>query len=124
MSERNKFSVDGLSEGEWLVRGTLDPQLALSLVVDVMDEGDLESLLYGVSPGAHVDRPWYGDLDPEAVQRVADWCHHMIDSAVPGLYRKVHCLPNSYGAYHGWAWDLRPADARGPGVFEAVEFPC
>ena len=36
--------------------------------------------------------------------------------------RIIPCLPNSYGAAEGWAWEYRPAQEGAPGAFRAVEF--
>jgi len=109
---RAKFGVDKMSEGNWLVRGTLDPVEALKFVVDEMD---------AVGAGAGERR--YGDLDPRAVQTVADWCHDMLQHARPGLYRKNPCGPGSWGREcEGWAWNLGYAKQRGPGTFEGVYF--
>lgn len=129
---RSKFSVDKMSEGDWLVRGTLDPLEALKFIVDVMNEHSEDGDLWGVSPAVYPDdpmfgldagKPKYGDLNPNAVQVMADWCHAMLQHARPGLYRKNPCGPGSYGREcENWAWTLGYADERGPGVFEGVYF--
>lgn len=115
---RTKHGVDLMNEGEWLVRGTPDPMHALRLIVDVIEDG-----LWGVSPELdHNGDRVFGDLDPAAVDSMADYLHCLLRRAQPGLYRKVHCLESSYGAGEGWGWQLGYAKERGPGVFEGVYF--
>lgn len=109
------YSVDFLSEGDVVVRGTEDPMQALAWTVDEADdiEGALD--LFGA-------RPDDGEVIPEAVDGVAEWCHQMLATARVGYYRKVACLPNSYGAWEGWRWQLQFASGPGPGAFRGVYF--
>lgn len=62
-SKAPRFSVDFLTEGEILVRGTLDPHEALKVVFEeAWDEGDIDDRLYEVA------RPHFPD-DPEPTQK-------------------------------------------------------
>jgi hypothetical protein len=120
---RTKYGVDVMTDGDWLVRGTLDPMEALRLVVDVMHEHHVGyDQLHGVCPEMYDGERTFGEHDPAAVDRMADYLFGLLERACPGLYRKVHCLPGSEGAGEGWDWVLGYANERGPGVFEGVNF--
>lgn len=41
---------------------------------------------------------------------------------VVGWFRIAPCLPHSYGAGEGWAWQLHPAPGPGRGAFPGVEY--
>jgi len=111
---RDKYSVDFMAEGDVLVRGTDDPMQALALVVDELDDGTHGYLIDGVQPG--------DEVDPAGVEDAAAWCHDMLTRARVGYYRKIGCLPNSYGAYGGWSWQLGYADGPCRGAFLGVYF--
>lgn len=131
---RTKYAVDYMSEGDWLVRGTLDPMEALRLVVDELGDGwATDRLLWGVSRETWPDdidfvlpdragKPRYGDVDQTAVGLMAGYLYELLEKARPGLYRKVHCLPSSEGYQEGCSWELGYAKTKGPGVFEGVFF--
>ena len=88
---------------------------ALEWAVGEADDVDPGLDLYGV-------RPEDGEVIPEAVQGIADWCHRMLATARPGYYRKTHCLPNSNGAWNGWTWQLSYANGPARGAFQGVYF--
>lgn len=120
---RSPLVAYSMAEGDWLVRGTLDPVTALSAVTDEMQERyDTEELLWGVSPKEFDGQRVYGDLDPSAVVVLADRLHEMVAAARPGLYRILPVGPHSASAFEGWSWALGYASARGRGVFEGVCF--
>jgi hypothetical protein len=124
MSAKAKTKVDSMAEGEFLVRGTTDPMEALRSLVAEMHEHWTEPLLDGVSPWERADGSrMYGEHDPDAIDYLAAWLYGMLEAAQPGLYRKVNCLPGSYGDGEGWRWQLGFAKAKGLGVFEGVLFP-
>lgn len=112
MSKRAKTAVHFMDEGV-LVRGTLSPQRALRLAVEA-DEGFRIIRNY--------DGAWPGldEVDPEDVRRLGDHLHALMAEARPGLYRFVPARPDDW---NGFSWYVHPASGRGPGVFEAVEFP-
>lgn len=114
--------VDAMYDGEWIVRGTLDPAEALGAVIGEWDGERDDSMFEGVSPETWRGGRFYGPLDLEAVQEMADWCHDMIASAESGWWRKVHCLPNSEGYDDGWTWQLLPAREGSRGAFRGVYF--
>jgi hypothetical protein len=126
MATKTKTTVDDMAEGEFLVRGTQDPMEALRLVVDVMHENWTQDMLDGVAPG-QIYRLGQGLVDNEpnqdAIDYLAAWLYGMLEAAQPGLYRKVNCLPGSFGEGEGWRWQLGFAKTKGPGVFEGVLFP-
>lgn len=103
--------------GSFIVRGTLDPQVALCIAMDEDEDVYIDDLMYKVArPRRGLDDP---APDPEHVQRFGDYLHALIASARSGLYRMNVCRPGEE-----YAWLLEPAAARGPGVFEGVEFQC
>jgi hypothetical protein len=114
VSAREPYSVDFLSEGDVIVRGTDDPMQALAWAVGEMDDITHGDLIDGVQPG--------DEVDPVGVQDAADWCHDMLSRARVGYYRKAGCLPYSYGACSGWSWQLLYADGPGRGAFLGVYF--
>jgi len=103
--------------GSIIVRGTLDPQVALCLAMDEDEEPYVDDLMYKVAR----PRPGVGDPEPDAehVQRFGDHLHELLRTARTGLYRMNVCRPGEE-----YAWWLMPVDARGHGVFEGVEFQC
>lgn len=120
---RTKHDVYALAEGETLVRGTLDPMEAIRLAVDHTEDTILDDYLWGVSREEdHNGDRVYGDLDPLAVQAIADKLHWMLTFAKPGLYRKNPVGRGTYADGNGWTWQLGHAKAKGPGTFEGVLF--
>ncbi|WP_326474816.1 hypothetical protein [Actinophytocola sp.] len=112
-----------MSEGDILVRGTEDPMRALELLVAHLDEdyrGD--DMLAGVAPPRPGIEPDDYELDPAAIQAMADWCHTLLANARPGWYRKIHCLPHSEGDWEGWSWQLGYANGPARGAFQGVYF--
>jgi hypothetical protein len=119
-SKAPRFSVDFLTEGEILVRGTLDPHEALKVVFEeAWDEGDIDDRLYEVA------RPHFPD-DPEPTQKAinefADWLFELLEKPRCRYWRKVNCLSSAWFASEGWAWALHPAEQGKPGAFPGVEF--
>lgn len=110
---RDKYGVDFMSEGDFLVRGTLDPMEALRLAV----EEDIDCVIAGF-----YTTPEQEDLDPKDVQLLAEELHERLQKARPGYYRKVHCLPGSDGDWEGWTWQLNYASGPGRGAFPGVYF--
>lgn len=117
------FAVHFLSDGGFVVRGTMDVHEALALVVD--DEGFDERFdfdLAGVAPPRPgIEGPDY-KIAPEAVAQMADRCYEWIKGAKPGLYRMN---PASIGDREDEriTWWLRPVDSPGRGVWRGVLFP-
>jgi hypothetical protein len=120
---RTKHDVYSMSEGEILVRGTLDPVEAVRLVVEDPEDTVIEDCLWGVSreEDNNGDRV-YGDHDQSAVQAMANRLHWMLATAKPGLYRKNPCGKGTYGDAAGWKWQLGYGTKRGHGTFEGVLF--
>lgn len=117
-----KFSVERLSEGEILVRGTLDPVMALKLAFEEADElYRLDDWLYDLSGPSRDPAEW--EHTPESVSIFADRLYGMLAQARSRYWRKVNCLPSAEGAFDGCAWMLHPAIKGRPGAFPAVEFP-
>jgi hypothetical protein len=121
---RTCYGVDAMSEHDWLVRGTDDPMRALELIVGELDEvwwGD--EMLGGVAPPRPGIEPDDYELEPTAIQAMADWCHTMLATARPGYYRKNPVAPNSWvGECEGWTWMLGYADGPARGAFLGVYF--
>lgn len=120
-----KHAVDFLTEGEILVRGTKDPIEAIRIFFEI---GDLDMIEF--LDGLFDNEPTLFDREandwitptPERIGReLGDWINHRLANAMPGHYRKVHCLPSSWASYEGWGWALHPANP-GSGAFPAVEF--
>lgn len=123
----NQFDVTSMSEGEILVRGTLDPNEALKVVFEQVDGFDrFEERAHGVFRGDHyvseTGEVVQSLVAPDKVSDFADYLHEMLAKAITGYHRKVHCLDNSYGSYEGWSWALHPAEQGRRGAFPAVEF--
>lgn len=119
-SKAPRYGVDILTEGEILVRGTLDPHEALKILFEEgSDELNVEDLLYEVA------RPRYDD-DPEpttkAVDAFATRLFELLENPRCRYWRKVNCLPSAWFASEGWAWALHPAEKGKPGAFPGVEF--
>lgn len=113
---RTKTAVHFFSDtGTFIVRGTLDPQVALRLAMEEDEEPYVDDLMYKVAR----PRPEMDDPAPDAdhIHRFGDHLHALLQSARPGLWRVNVCRPGDE-----YDWWLMPADARGPGVFEGVEF--
>jgi hypothetical protein len=124
VSKRPEHSVEQLSEGEILVRGTLDPVMALKVAFEAVDYLGLYRLddwLYELSGPSHVPTEWI--ITPESLSAFADQLYEMIGDALCRYYRKVNCLPNSEGEFDGHSWMLHTAVKGSPGAFPAVEFP-
>lgn len=123
-SKAPRYAVDVMEEGEILVRGTLDPHEALKVVFsEDWDDlpTDLDDLLY---QAAHPRYPEDGyKITDEAVNKLAEALFEMLERARCQYWRKIPCLPSSYGFYEGWAYELRPAEKGKPGAFPGVEFP-
>lgn len=121
MTSRAKTAVHFFTEGDgFVVRGTLDVHEALALAVAEFDEpADYDDMLAGVAP----PRPGIADpeLDPDAVQEMADRCHEWLATARPGLYRMRPAGRGDRDAY-GVTWWLERASERGPGTWRGVEF--
>lgn len=112
-------------EGEIFVRGTLDPQLALKLVIEAADElTRVEELLcFGAREcNCLPDPEAHQEPTPKAIAELADWCHDMVTTAMTGYWRKVNCLPGSYEAEDGYAWILHGANKGEYGAFPGVQF--
>ncbi len=126
MSKRPKYDVSWMTEGDILVRGTLDSMLALKLIVDTMDEESAgDDLLWGVAPPYEENRPGYLYPTPEeckaAVEHIAWWCYNKLTHATSGHFRKVHQLPGMWG-YEEYTWELQHVAHKGRGTFEGVYF--
>jgi hypothetical protein len=97
-----KIAAEGMAEGDVLVRGTTDPVAALAALVADEDT-------------------WLGP-DNQTVDALHAHVMVLLNGAMTGYWRKVHCLPNSYGAFEGWGWTLHGADGPGRGAFQGVYF--
>lgn len=123
-SKAPRHSVDFMTEGEILVRGTLDPHEALKLLFEEDPEDvdwRLDDRLYEVArPREGIS----GDPEPtkKAVDAFADWLHGLLERPHCRYWRKVNCLPSSEGEFEGWSWALHPAEQGKPGAFPGVEF--
>jgi len=107
--KRTKTAVHIYREDGFLVRGTLDPMEALKLAIE--EDEDCRIAGYYTTPDWDV-------IDPRDIDMLADILHGHLATARPGLYRVVPA-PRDDDDYRWYVW---PADARGPGVFEGVEF--
>lgn len=113
----SRYSVDQLSDGEILVRGTEDPVDALRIAVERLDElPRLEYVIDGAM-GEHAENP------VQEGREIGEYLNRMLDS-VSGIrwWRKVNSLPNSEGEANGWCWTLYPAEPHTQGAFRAVQF--
>lgn len=107
--KRSETAVHIYREDGFLVRGTLDPMEALKLAIE--EDEDCQIAGYFTTPDWDV-------INPRDVDMLADILHGLLAAARPGLYRIVPA-PRDDDDY---SWFARPVDARGPGVFEGVEF--
>lgn len=106
---RTKTAVHHYHDGGFLVRGTLDPMEALKLAI-AQDE-DCQIVGYYTTPD-------WDKIDPRDIDMLAGLLHRLLAVARPGLYRVVPAPHDIDLNWHVW-----PASQRGPGAFEAVEFP-
>lgn len=113
--KRSKTAVHAFTEGGFIVRGTLDPMKALSLAVDELDDYQFGNYIYD---GCRPILDDVGDPTPEQIAGCADQIYALLAEARPGLYRFVPTQDEDY------AWYVRGAHQRGPGVFEGVSFQC
>lgn len=124
-SATSKREVHFYVEDGFLVRGTLDPHEALALAVGNDDDFELrywaaeEAMrCQDCTPDGKSCNSCDGDPPAETVAILGDLCHELIRTARPGL-RRVVPAPRDCDDYR---WFVHPADARGRGVFESVEF--
>lgn len=125
MAKRPKIQAYPMDDGEWLVRGTQDPHVALAAVVDMMgEEVSTEELLHGVSlEKQHWCAICPDGVLPSAVEAMGDWCHGLLQLARPGFYRMNPVGPNSWEREDaGWSWQLGYATRSGYGAFSGVYF--
>lgn len=116
MTKRLRTAVHYFRDtGSFLVRGTLDLQAALRLLMVEDEDPRVDDLMYKVAR----PRPECGDPEPDAehVAAFADHLYGLLERARPGLWRMNVCRPGEE-----YAWWLMPAERRGHGVFEGVEF--
>lgn len=103
---KRKIIASICGEGGALVKGTLDPQIALKYAVEQI--GDEWLGLYALR----------NEDNPQDDARVlGDRLHQWLADARPGLYRWVPAQPGD--DYRCWLW---PAERPGRGAFEAVAF--
>lgn len=115
MARRSKYAVHFYLEDGFLVRGTLDPVIALGLAVG--EDYQFEETYWAASDGRRPEDPTEGDPTPENISDLAGLCHHLIRDARPGLYR-INPAPRD----SEYTWFASRVTKRGPGVFEAVSF--
>lgn len=122
MTARSKYSVRFfVDDYGFVVRGTLDPHQALALAV--ADEDFDERYSYALC-GVARECP-YGEpdcqLDPDAVEAMAERCTRLIGNAKPGMYR---WSPASIGDREdeGITQWLRKVSTPGRGVWQGVAF--
>lgn len=108
---RTAHDVYDMTEGEILVRGTLDPTEALKHAIDGNS--------YRTDHYLHA----FSEKTPEAGRVLGDTLLSMLSTAKPGLYRKNPVGRGTAGDDQGWKWQLGFASAKGPGTFEGVLFP-
>lgn len=114
MAERSKYAVHFFTEGDgFVVRGTHDPHEALAWAVA---EDDRFELSFWAAEMARRDNSGE-DPSLEDIAALGDLCHELIATARPGLYRMNVAQPGDEVS-----WWLMPADKRGPGVWQGVEF--
>ena len=115
---RSKTAVHWMSEGEALVRGTLDPVRALGLAMDATSNG-------GWAWEEAVDLPPAEDHVPGAelahAMDTAAFCARRLD---PANHRAGWFRMNPVGPDHhdGWSWQLGHCDGPGRGNFQGVIF--
>jgi hypothetical protein len=114
MGVRSKYAVHFLIEDGFVVRGTLDRHEALAMAVG--DDDNFELRYWAAEMARRDDSD--DDPTPEQVRALANLCHELISNARPGLYRWSIAQPRDDAR----VW-LMPADERGPGVWQGVEFP-
>lgn len=120
--KRTKTAVRHYHDGGFLVRGTLDPMEALKIAISIDSEhriGDYwGDVIYAERHGEPFPRRPDGE-PAEWVRLFGDHLHSLLANARPGLYRVVPAPQDDDLSWYVW-----PAKQRGPGVFEAVEFPA
>lgn len=120
MTTKQRTAVHFYLEDGFLVRGTLDPCAALGLAFAEDDDLRIGGFWQG-DVQRHDDCTC--EVEPDAVKAFADYLHGLVREARPGLYRIVPVGPNDWRRDDGYAWMVHRVNQRGPGVFEAVEFP-
>lgn len=111
--QRTKTAVHAFTEGGFIVRGTLDPMTALRLAVAELDDCQLGGVIYdGCRPVMWEEHT----PTPDEISKCADRIYELLAEARPGLWRFVPTQDDDY------AWFVRGARNRGPGVFEGVSF--
>lgn len=119
MSARAKFAVHFFNEGDgFVVRGTLDPHMALALAV-AEDEFDdrYDHLLIAARPRPGISDP---EPTPETIADLAEVLHEWLSRAKPGLYRFTPANAAERDDYISW-W-LKPVNTPGRGVWRGVWF--
>lgn len=116
-----ELRCDHMEEDSWLVRGTLDPHEALQAILTHIHEQPLQDYVGWDVRAVSYDGDELADRQHD-IDHAAYWCHSMLETAQAGTWRKVHCLPNSYGDGEGWGWQLHSSKP-GRGAFPGVYFP-
>lgn len=102
-------------EDYWIVRHTHDVDVAAELMRARLFEEHLEN---------GCPRQSTADVLARIVHTCGDECRAAIDVGEPHQVwmRVAPCLPDSYGAAEGWAFQYHQADGPGRGAFPAVVF--
>ena len=129
MTTVDKFAgliLDESLEGGFIIRGTEDLDLALQLYVDRARYGEvcLEAQRTWIEESPPASLPYIARTLAEDIAWAGYHLRRVRAEMRPGWYRKVHCLPGSYGDGEGWSWQLQElsdGDNR-RGAFRAVVF--